>query len=700
MFDRLARLTYHRPRLVLAAIALFVAASLAFGASVADRLLPAGFTDPQTESGRAASRAAQALGHDAEPGVVVLARTRTRIDTPRARREIDRIARQLRADPEIARVVTPSNREGGRGLVARDGRSAVILAHLYDTDEGHLEEAVERVTGEVRSDVLNVQVGGYAVAFRDTNHQLEKDLQKSEVIAFPILAVLLVLVFRGLVAALLPLLIGGVAVVGTFLLLRGLSEVMDVSIFALNITTAIGLGLAVDYGLLLTSRYREELARDGPTFEAHRRTVATAGRAVFFSGLTVAAAMASLTILPQRFLYSMGAGGAAAALLAAFAALLATPAMLALLGERVNALAVRGGGVAQEGTGRWFALANAVMRRPGLVAIAASAALLAAAVPFANVVLTQPGSDAVPKGYESHAVTQAVDRDFAPNLQSPVSVVVAKDADRVRAQLAEIDGLHSVAPPRRLRDGTTLVQALPVADPLSERAQDAVREVRRVAEPAGGLVGGQTAEFMDYKSSLVDHAPAVIALVVATTMLVLFLMTGSLILPVKTLLMNLLSIAASFGLLVLAFQHGLLNWAFAYDGPDAIELSLLCVIGATTFGLATDYAVLVLARIKEYKDSGLSDREAVALGIERTGRVITAAAALLVVVFLAVGSADVYVMKQVAFGQAVAVAIDATIVRALLVPALMRMLGRWNWWAPGPLRRLHRRLGLEESFAA
>ncbi len=683
MFDRLARLTFHHPKAVLAAVALFVVASGVLGAGVADRLLPAGFTEKSSDSGRAAAQAAKALGHDADPGVVVLARSRGRIDTPAARVEIARVARQLETDPEVAHVTTPWSRDGGRGLIARDGRSAIVMAYLHETDEGHLEDEAPRIARRVHSKELDLSVGGYAVGFTEVNQTLEDDLQRAELIAFPIVAVLLMIVFRGLVAALLPLVIGGIAVVGTFLILRVLSEITEVSIFALNITTAIGLGLAVDYGLLLTSRYREELARDGPTYEALRRTVGTAGRAVFFSGLTVAAALAALTILPQRFLYSMGAGGAAVSLLAAFAALLATPAMLALLGERVNALPLRGGGVTSEGTGRWFALANAVMRRPALVAIAAGGVLIAASVPFANVVLVQPGVDAVPRGQDSREVIEHLRSDFPADLSSPITVVVRRDADRTRAQLARLDGVREVAPARELRDGATLIQAFPKAQPLSEEAQDTVAEVRRIAGSAGGLVGGQTAEFIDYKDSLIDDAPMVIALVVATTMLILFLMTGSLILPLKTLVMNLLSIAATFGLLVLAFQHGLLHWAFAYDGPDAIETSLLVIIGATTFGLATDYAVLVLARIKEYSDRGHTDQEAVALGIERTGRVITAAAGLLAVVFLAFGTSSVYFMKEVAFGQAVAVIIDATIVRALLVPALMRLLGRWNWWAPG-----------------
>jgi uncharacterized membrane protein YdfJ with MMPL/SSD domain len=327
------------------------------------------------------------------------------------------------------------------------------------------------------------------------------------------------------------------------------------------------------------------------------------------------------------------------------------------------------------------------MRRPVPVALAAAAVLIAAALPLAGVTLTQPGAEAVPRSKDSRQVTETLRTRYAANLQSPMTVWVPGRGDGVAARLRRIDGLRAVSPAQPARGGA-LLQAVPASPPLSEGAQDTLAEVRRAVAPAGGLVGGQTADFADFKASLADHAPAVIALVALTTTAILFVMTGSLILPLKTLVMNVLSIAATFGLMVLAFQHGLLGWAFAYDGPSALETSLLVVIGATTFGLATDYAVLVLARIKEYRDRRLPDAEAVALGIERTGRVITAAAALLAVVFLAFATSDVFFMKQVAFGQAVAVIIDASIVRALLVPALMRLLGRWNWWAPAPLRRL------------
>jgi uncharacterized membrane protein YdfJ with MMPL/SSD domain len=697
VFARLARLTYAHPKWVLSGIVALVAVAIVAGGDVADRLKPAGFTDPESESALAVDQAAQMLGRDPSPGLVVVARApEGDARAPAARAEIRRLAQVVAADPEVAAVRTPFEPRTSPELLSRDGSAALMLGHFAHTDQADLEDAAERIPPTLESDELDLTVGGFAVGFNDVNDTVRDDLTRAELIAFPILALLLLLVFRGLVAAALPLLIGGFAVVGTFLSLRVLSEFTEISIFALNITTALGLGLAVDYGLLLVSRYREELESSGPGWEAHRRTVETAGRAIFFSGLTVAAAAAAMIVLPQRFLYSMGAGAAAVSLLAAGGALLAIPAMLALLGERVNALSLRRAPPPPAGSGRWYRVAQMVMRRPVSVALAVSLVLVAAALPLASATLVQPGNQSVPEGRDARTVTDAIDAEFTPNLDSPITAAVdSADAARVRAETAELDGVRAVSRPQPLGDELALLEATPVDEPLSAAAQDTARSIRSIAG-AGSRVGGASAEFIDFKQSLIDHAPLVAGLVATSTFILLFLLTGSVILPLKTLVMNVFSIVAAFGLTVLVCQDGFGSGLFDSHGPEAIETALIVVVGATTFGLATDYAVLVLARIKEYHDAGEDNETAVALGIERTGRVITAAAVMLAVVFLAFTSSSIFFMKQVGFAQAAAVLIDASIIRALLVPALMRMLGQWNWWAPRPLRRLHERLGFSE----
>jgi RND superfamily putative drug exporter len=581
----------------------------------------------------------------------------------------------------------------------------MLSGFLTSSDVDVAAKAAEEATQSLRSPDLTVKVGGYAASFNEVTDTIRTDLIRAELIAFPVLALLLLFVFRGVVAASIPLLVGMVSIGGTFLVLRVMSSFVDTSVFALNVATAIGLGLAVDYGLLLVTRYREELERHGPTREAHRRLVESAGRTVVFSGLTVAAAMAALVILPQRFLYSTGAGGALVSIFAAFGALLLVPALLALLGERINALSLRRSPAISAESGGWYRLASAVMRRPVSVALGSAAVMLLLAVPILGADLTIGGADSVPPDKPSRQVTETMTRDYPSGLVLPVSVTVDGTATnaqlrRLERRIAAVDGI--AAPSRFRRVATDLAQANfrlrgEADDALDGRFQEAVRAIREMAAPAPLLVSGFTAEFLDLKTSLVRDLPAVIGLIVLTTFVLLFLLTGSVVLPLKTLLMNVLTLAATLGVIVAAFQWGFLDGVLGYSGPAAVETSTVVLMFAVIFGLATDYAVLVLARIKELHDAGLPNEEAVAVGIARTARVITAAALCIAAVFLAFTTSSIFFMKQAGLGYAAAVMIDVTIVRALLVPALMRLFGDWNWWAPAPLRRFHRRLGLSEA---
>ena len=696
MLGRVADLTWKHPRAVLVAVGVLAVVALVFGARVEERLKPAGFSDPASESEIASDRLLRELGHEPVPGIVVLVDRAGDLRSPAVRQDVARLADELAAIPHVRRVENPLA-GGPRTLVARDERSLLLTAFLATDDEEARGAAAEQADERLRSEVARVRVGGFATSFNDVNEAVREDLVKAELIAFPALAILLLVVFRGLVAAFIPLVIGGLSILASFLTLRVLTEFVDASIFALNIVTALGLGLAVDYGLLMVSRYREELERDGPTREAHRRTVETTGRAVVYSGLTVAAALAALVVLPQRFLYSMGAGGACVALFAAGVALFTVPALLALLGERVNALSIRRGPAVSDASGGWYRLARWVMRRPVPTALASGAVLLAAALPLLGATWTGPSAETVPSGFESRAVSDAVGRDFPPGAEYPISVTLdgaATDAElaRLAERIAALDGIAATGAFRRL--GPDLAQATfgPDGNPLGDRVQAAVREIRAIDGPAPLLVAGNTAEFIDLKDSLVDHLPLVGALIATTTLLLLFLLTGSVVLPVKTLLMNVLTMAATMGIVVVGFQYGVLHSPLDYDGPSAIEVSMLVVLFAVTFGLATDYAVLVMARIKELHDAGLPNEEAVAVGIARTGRVITAAALLLAIVFVCFATGRIFFMKEIGIGQAAAVLIDASIVRALLVPSLMRLFGEWNWWAPRPLRVVHERL--------
>jgi RND superfamily putative drug exporter len=701
VFGRIADLTWAHPRRVLAVVGVFAIGAGAFGARVDQHLKPAGFGDPESESHIASERLLGELGYDAVPGIAVLVSAKAdggklRLDSPVLRREARRLSRELESIGHVRRVVNPLD-GGPRNHVARDRSSFMLSAHLDSRDEDVRGDAAARARDRLDSEHARVRVGGFATAFNDVNEAVREDLLKAELIAFPLLLVLLLIVFRGVVASFIPLAIGGLSIVGAYFALRVMSAFVDTSIFALNIVTALGLGLAVDYGLLLVSRYREELEREGPTRDAHRRVVETAGRTVLYSGFTVAAALAALVVFPQRFLYSMGAGGAFVALFAAAIALFTVPALLALLGTRVNALSVRRGPAVSDVSGGWYRLARAVMRRPVPIALASAAVLLVAAAPLAGATWTGPSAETVPSGFEARVVSDAIARDFAPEVEYPISVTVEGAASkaelaRLGARIDSLGGIRGATPFRRISDDVAQANFGPAGSPLGDTVQAAVRDIRRLDAPARVLVSGNTAEFIDLKDSLVAHLPVVVGLITATTLLLLFMLTGSLILPIKTLIMNTLTLAATLGVVVIAFQHGVLHAPLGYDGPSAIEVSMLVVLFAVTFGLATDYAVLVMARIKELHDQGLPNEEAVATGIARTGRVITAAAMLLAVVFLCFTTGRIFFMKEIGIGQAAAVLIDASIVRALLVPSLMRLFGDWNWWAPRPLRLVHERL--------
>jgi RND superfamily putative drug exporter len=722
MLERVARLTWRRPKLVLALVGVFVAFAGAFGYDVEHHLKAAGFTDSASQSERATKALREELGYDASPGIVVLVRAKhgAKLDVKRraVRKEVGRIARELSRTRFVGHVVNPlRDRRAARTLIERGGGSLIVAAALstqdIESDGGLAAEEARRRIGDTRSpggsqgtgSSLDVGLGGFGVSFNEVNDETRKDLTRAELIAFPILTVLLLLVFRGAIAAAIPLLLGIFSILGTFLVLRVMSGIVDTSLFALNLATALSLGLAVDYGLLLVSRYREELERaGGATEQAHRRMVLTAGRTVLFSGFTVATALAALMLMPQRFLYSIGAAGAAVGLLSALIAILVVPAMLALLGGRINALAIRKGPAVSDHSNAWYRLAKGVMRRPLVVALGCMALLLAASSPLLGMNLSGPSEDAVPPSSPSYDVNAYIAQHYSRGVTFPVIVSVHGDASprelrHLHRRITVLPGIESGPPFQRASKRVAFAAFTPAGRVLDDRVQDAVQAIRDEHAPGASelFVSGNTARFIDEKESLVGHLPLVGSVIAATTLLLLFGLTGSIILPIKTLILNVLTLGASLGLIVIAFQEGLLDDLFAYSGPPAIEVTSLAFLCALTFGLATDYAVLVLARIKEQHALGMDNKQAVAIGIGATGRVITAAAAAIAVVFLAFAVSKVFFMKQIAIAEAAAVIIDTTIVRALLVPALMALFGEWNWRAPRPLRVLHARFGLKEG---
>jgi uncharacterized membrane protein YdfJ with MMPL/SSD domain len=699
MFASLASLAIRRRWTVVALSVLAFAAAGAIGGGVADRLEPYGADDPDTESVRADERLEDA-GYN-ETGAVVLIED-VDVTSREGRDRVEHLADRIAQEPEVAEVASFYS-TGSRDFVSRDGDSTYLGVRFASMDDDAEQDAAVRIVDELDGEP-GITVGGAAVAREQINTQVEDDLRTAELYAFPILFLLSLLFFRSVVAALLPLLVGALAIVSTFFMLTVASELTSVSIFALNLVTGLGLGLAIDYSLFMVSRYREEIARSGSGAEAMRRTMATAGRTVFFSALTVAGALAGLLVFPQRFLYSMGLGGSLVALIAAAIALIVLPAVLALLGSRVNALAPgflqrRAEADARPAEqGFWYRLSRTVMRFPGRIATATAVLLIAFGLPFASIEFTSVDARVLPASASAYRVDDALRDEFPPFRDTPIQLAVEggpAEAQRIAREVRGIDGVASVNPPRELEGSVSVVEAVSSSGALTDESQDLVERLRGL--PGDALVTGSSAHFVDLQDSLVDHIPLVLSIVAAATIVALFLMTGSIVLPIKQLLMNALGLSAVFGILVLVFQDGRWEGLLDYTSQGALEPTQLLLLFAVSFGLSTDYGVFLLSRIKEARDGGASDSDAVAIGLERTGRIVTAAALLFAIAIGAFVTSEIVFIKQLGLGTAIAVLIDATIIRALLVPSLMQLLGRWNWWSPRPLRRLHARIGLSEA---
>lgn len=690
MLARLSSLGLRHPRRVAWAALVVLIASAVFGgpaASVLER--DRDFEAPGSESWNARVALEQATGTATEPGVLAL------VAALRADARVHAVADRLRADPAVASVVVPPP-TGEHPLVARDGRQTLVLATLKaDTDRvaavERLEDAFARRPG--------VELGGPDVGIVQVNRQAAEDLAGSELLAFPLLVVLTFLVFRG-VAALLPLAVGVLSVALTFALLRLLDVAYDLSPFCLNLVIAAGLGLAIDYSLFLVSRFREELGEGLEVPAAIRRTMATAGRTVVFSALTVASAIACLYAFPVPFLQSMAIGGALVSLVAAAVALTLLPALFVLLGARLGR--VRPGPVHE---GRWYRIAHASMRRPLVTTVLTAAAVLLIASPALRTEWAGVDASVLPESKSARVVDDRIAAAFPALDSAPLAVVTRAPDDAAPAvgafaqRLRGLPRVAAVEAPRRVGPGLWRTDVRIAGSMIAPETLEAVRRIRAEPAPHPTLVGGGAAALQDQRAAVSDALPLAIGLLATSTLVILWLMTGSIVLPIKALIMNLLTTAAATGALVWVFQDGRFTGLLDYRGQGGIEQTDFLVMVAVVFGLSTDYGVFLLTRIKEARDAHpeRGDREAVAVGIQRTGGIVTAAAVLLAVALGAFLLSNVVFLQELGGGAAFAVLLDALIIRTFLVPSLMALLGARNWWSPAPLRRLHARIGISEG---
>ena len=752
MFASLEKFVYRRRWPVLIAGLLFLIASGVYGTTLFEQLKSGGFYDPAADSTRVMNALHDQLGRDQASLLVLFeAKNRETVDSPAFQKAVEATLAKVQGKEGVGTTLSYYPTRSAQ-LVSNDKHSTYAVVGMTGDEEVQAKN-IKVLRPLLTSDSLEVRLSGLPAVYQEMNEQVSKDLETAETASFPILAILLILIFGSLVAASLPLVIGVVAILGSFLILRIIANFTDISIFAINIITILGLGLAIDYSLFMVSRFREELPKhNGDVQAALVKTMQTAGRTVMFSGLTVVISLLSLLVFPQMFLKSMGMGGSAAVLVAMLSALTLLPAILALAGNRVNSLSVwslfrrrrsvqNTVAVARNKPGFWYRNSQFVMRHPVSVLIITLVVLIWMGLPFLRVNFVPTDARSLPVSAESRVVLEVLDTHFPANETSPIQILVqTKDAATNGTSLAalydytrqikalpgvrRVDSLVNLDPQLTGKElqkadylqfyaGTpqanaiaanfskpnlSLVTVLYDGDPQSTANQKLVRSLRNLAVPAGltPTVGGTTAQAVDLLQSLGNNIPLAFGIIIMVIFVLLFLMLGSIIVPIKAVLLNILSLSVSFGAMVWVFQDGNLSNLLNFTSNGGVDASQPILIFAIAFGLSMDYEVFLLSRIKENYNRNKNTTLSVAAGVQHTGRIITSAALLLVMVIGSFMTGQILFIKQIGLGLALAVAVDATMVRMLLVPATMRLLGKYNWWAPAPLLAIYRRLGLGE----
>ncbi|WP_309140614.1 MMPL family transporter [Streptomyces sp. PKU-EA00015] len=727
----LGRWLARRRILVLLVTLAALVVAVPFGSDVESRLSEGGITVPSSESARA-DELLNTRFEGGSPHLVFIAAVGTSIDSPEVTSEATALTERLAKEPGVVQAASYWTLDKAPTLRSQDGRTGLIMVRLAG-DEDQIRKAAARIVPDAVGEQgpLKVTATGVTAVRMEIEKLSEEDLTRAEMLSGPLVLIILLLVFGSVVAASAPLAVGILAVIGSFVILRLLDMVVQVSVFSVNITTALGLGLAIDYSLFIVTRYREELARGRSVHDAVAESVRTAGRTVLFSALTVAVSLSAMLIFPMYHLRSFAYSGIAVVILAALGSVVVLPALLAVLGHRIDALNVRrlfrrnakAAAATTDTAGFWHKLAMAVMRRPLPFALAVAAVLVALGLPFMRAAFGDSDDRVLPASSPAYQGAQVLREEFDNREGSPLNVVLP-DIDPVSAagkvadyakKLSTVPGITrvdaltgsysegtQVAPPgpaaeRFKADSGTWLSVVSDTEPYSARGMDLVDTLRGQPAPDTVLVGGQAALLVDSKATLGEKLPWALAIIALATMVLLFLFTGSLLIPVKAIVLNLLSLTATFGAMVYIFQDGHLRWLvgdFTVTGMLDIDTPILMFCVA--FGLSMDYEVFLLSRIKEEYHRTGDNISAVAWGLERTGRLVTAAAALIATVLLSFATSSLTPLKLLGIGLALAVIVDATLVRGILVPAFMRLAGRANWWAPQPLARLHKKIGLDD----
>ncbi|CAN2245201.1 COG2409 Predicted drug exporters of the RND superfamily [actinobacterium SCGC AAA044-D11] len=694
MFEKLGHFLVRRRKSVLAGFIVATIAAGVVGSLVFARLEGGGYSDPGSDSYKAATYLTDTFKVK-DPAIIFIIDAGKSVADPAVAAEVAPIEADLRSMPDIAKTLSYWSAGGAKQLMSADGNSAYLFIYGHDSDPTLLSSLAsdlqKKYDGKVGN--LKIYVGGIAMFNDAINKKISGDLKFAEIISIPLTFLFLLFVFGGLIASAMPVVVAVSAILGAFLILYLISLFTGVSIFALNLVTGMGMGLGIDYSLLMVNRFREELHAGKSVEEAVATTVKTAGRTVFFSGITVMISLAALMFFPQMFLKSFGYAGVSVVAIAILGALIPLPAILALLGTKIDKFVVRKSSITPKEDGRWAHTARYVMKRPVAVVVLSLLILGTLASPIKDIVFSQADTRVLPASNKAAIATQVGLEKFPGQQANPIEIVIPNGTSKMveinsfASDLANVPGVVAVGAPETA--GTDIrIAAIHSMGARSPEAEKMIKEIRALTVPEGTLVGGVAADYADSQIGIAKKLPLALLWIALGTLLLLFMFTGSIILPIKAVILNLLSLSATLGVLTWIFIGGNMNWLVgSFTNTGSIDTSMVILIAVVAFGLSMDYEVFLLSRIKEEHDAGHSNIESVALGLQKSARIITAAAVILAVVFAIFVTSGVTSIKTMGFGVAFAILLDATLVRALLVPALMRLFGERNWWAPKALKR-------------
>ena len=695
MFEKLGHLVVRRRKSMVAFFIIGILTAGTVGSLVFSRLDSGGYSDPNSDSYRVYEYLHNTL-KIADPNiVVVLDSGDLPITDPAIATKAQLLEAEMAKVAGVTKVVSYWNTGGEKTLAATDGKAAYIL--VYSDNEAFTPKSQEmgdyfQKNFDGKRDGITLYSGGVGVVGNAINEKIESDLKIAEAISIPLTFILLVLVFGAMVASAMPLIVGVSAILGAFFILYLISLFTSVSVYALNLTTGMGLGLGIDYALLMVNRFREELHRGKSVEDSIVNTMASAGKTVFYSGLTVLVTLFSLTFFPLPFLKSFGYAGVSVVAIAVAGALFGLPPILALLGNKIDKGVVRKSAITHKDDGRWAQTARFVMKRPVAVVLLSLIVLGVMAAPIKNIAFSQGDARILPANNPAAVATAMQGSRFASNIAT-IDLFVIDGVGREKqisdyiAEIKRVPGIVSVNSPQVIGKDIR-VTAFQSMLPRSPEAQKLIHDLRDVDSPQGTLIGGAAADYTDSQDAISKTLPWALGWIAISVLILLFVFTGSIILPIKAVLLNLMSLAATMGILTWVFIDGNLQWLVgSFTVTGTLDTSIVILIAVLVFGLSMDYELFLLSRIREEHLLGKSNVESVATGLQRSARIITAAAVLLAVVFAAFITSGVTSIKTMGFGVALAVIIDATLIRALLVPALMRLLGEQNWWAPKAMQR-------------